>query len=124
MSSPFIYLVLIIVFSIFIITSFHESIHAAFYLIYGGKIKLGFKKCCVYTQEISSKSIASHKFIIILLAPAIIISITSLLVPLIGLFLLCINLIGCSGDFYMSFLVLNFNEDSKIIDRSYGFDVV
>ena len=35
-----------------------------------------------------------------------------------------LNLIGGSGDIYMALFLCRFSYDSKIIDRSYGFDVV
>lgn len=110
--------------SLIIITVFHELIHAAFYRFYGGKIKFGFKKYCPYTQEISNIAIDSYKFLVILFAPAVIISIVSLFIPHIGPLFLCLNLIGCSGDFYMGYLVLKFNDNCKIVDKSYGFDVI
>jgi hypothetical protein len=52
-------------------------------------------------------------------------SIASLLLPRpLGGVMFLFNLLGASGDLYMSYRLMKFHCDSKIIDKIYGFDVV
>ncbi len=107
------------------VTAVHELIHGAFYMVFGGKIKFGFKGIYAYTMEISGKPIQRTKFLIVLLAPLSVISILSLLLPpWLGGIVFLLNLLGASGDIYMGLFLCRFNENSCIIDRIYGFDVV
>lgn len=107
------------------VTVVHEGIHAAVYMLFGGKVKFGVKKLCVYTQEISGIAINKMKFLIVLLSPAIILSVISFLMPnSIGMSIFVLNLVGCSGDFYMSFYIMRLPKKCNIVDRSYGFDIV
>lgn len=107
------------------VTIVHEGIHGVAYIIFGGRVKFGIKKLCVYTQEISGIPIDKRKFLIILLSPAIIISVISFIMPYsIGMSILVLNLVGCSGDFYMSFYIMRLPKKCSIVDRSYGFDIV
>lgn len=107
------------------VTVVHEGIHGAAYMLFGGKVKFGVKKLCVYTQEISGIPIDKVKFLIVLLSPAIIISVISFIMPYsIGMSILVFNLVGCSGDFYMSFYIMRLPKKCSIVDRSYGFDIV
>lgn len=60
-----------------------------------------------------------------LLMPVTAISIISIILPYrIGLQIYLLNLLGSSGDLYMSLWLCKFENEVKIIDRSYGFDVV
>lgn len=103
----------------------HEAIHGAAYKAFGGKVKYGFKGIYAYTMEISGKKITRLQFLIVLLAPVTCISILSLLFPAwLGGMIFYLNLIGASGDIYMTLFLCGFSYDSWIIDRSYGFDVV
>ena len=116
---------IIIFLMIAFVTILHEGIHGAFYILFGGKVKFGVKKLCVYTQEISGIPINKLKFLIVLLSPAIIISLLSFIMPYsIGMSILVFNLVGCSGDFYMSFYIMRLPKKCSIVDRSYGFDIV
>jgi len=76
-------------------------------------------------MEISGKEILRVKFLMISLAPLVAMSVLSLfLPPWLGGMIFLLNLMGASGDIYMSLFLCKFNYESKIIDRSYGFDVV
>ena len=107
------------------LTIVHEMIHGAMYKLFGGKVKYGFKGFYAYTQEVSELPILRTKFLIILLAPLSVISPLSLLLPgWFGGMTFFLNLIGSSGDLYMALLLCRCSYESKIIDRSYGFDVI
>ncbi|HEY5524593.1 MAG TPA: DUF3267 domain-containing protein [Clostridium sp.] len=107
------------------ISIIHESLHGLAYKAFGGKVKYGFKGIYAYTQEVSEIPIERTKFLIILMIPLIVMSIGTLLLPnwLAGIIFL-LNLLGASGDLYMSFNLIRYHWNSKIIDRRYGFDVV
>jgi len=93
--------------------------------LFGGKVKFGFKGIYAYTMEISGKKMTRLQFLVVLLAPLTCISILSLLFAAwLGELIFYLNLIGSSGDIYMALFLCGFSYDSKIIDRSYGFDVV
>jgi len=52
-------------------------------------------------------------------------SIVTLMLPSdLGGIIFLMNLLGASGDLYMSFKLSRYNSNSKIVDRKYGFDVV
>ncbi|MBU3110254.1 DUF3267 domain-containing protein [Clostridium lacusfryxellense] len=103
----------------------HESIHGLSYRVFGGTVKYGFKGIYAYTQEISELPINRTKFLIILLAPLTIISILTVLLPIwLGGIIFLLNLLGATGDLYMSYRLIRYNSNSKIVDRIYGFDVV
>jgi hypothetical protein len=107
------------------ISIIHEGIHGFAFKAFGGKVKYGFKGIYAYTMEISELPIDRNKFLIILLAPVTIISIASLLLPSsLGGVIFLFNLLGASGDLYMSLKLVQCRFNSKIIDRIYGFDVV
>jgi Protein of unknown function (DUF3267). len=96
------------------------------FTLFGGKVRYGFKIIYAYTQEISEMPIQRYKFIIILLMPTLVISFASLLLPAwLGGMVFFLNLLGASGDIYMTLLLLlRYRNKCKIIDRRYGFDVV
>ena len=103
----------------------HESIHGLAYKAFGGKVKYGFKGIYAYTQEVSELPINRTKLLIILLAPLTVMSIGSLLLPMwLGGIIFLLNLLGASGDLYMSYKLIKYDSNSKIVDRKYGFDVV
>jgi hypothetical protein len=103
----------------------HECIHGLAFIAFGGKVKYGFKGIYAYTMEISDLPIDRTKFLIILLAPLAVISIATLLLPTqLGGVIFLFNLLGASGDLYMSFRLAKCHWNSKIVDRKYGFDVV
>ena len=107
------------------VTIVHEAVHGAAYKLFGGKVRFGFKGIYAYTQEISGKAIVRAKFLIVLLSPLVVISVLSLLLPTwLGGMVFLLNLLGASGDIYMSLYLCKFGKDSKIIDRKYGFDVL
>ena len=59
------------------------------------------------------------------MAPLTVMSILTLLLPnWLGGMIFLLNLLGASGDLYMSFNLIRYDWNSKIIDRKYGFDVV
>lgn len=103
----------------------HESIHGLVYKAFGGKVRYGFKGIYAYTQEVSEIPIDRTKFLIILLAPLTVMSIGTLLLPMwLGGIIFLLNLLGASGDLYMSYKLIEYDSNSKIVDRKYGFDVV
>ncbi len=103
----------------------HERIHGAAYKVFGGKVRFGFKGIYAYTMEVSEIEIPRNKFLLVLISPLIIISILSMLLPVwLGELVFLLNLLGASGDIYMALFLCRFSYKSKIIDRSYGFDVV
>lgn len=107
------------------ITVVHEMMHGAAYKVFGGKVKFGFNGIYAYTMETSGKKIPRLQFLIVLLAPLTVISVLSLLFPgWLGRSIFFLNLIGASGDIYMALFLCRFSYYSKIIDRSYGFDIV
>lgn len=103
----------------------HEGIHGLAYKVFGGKVKYGFKGIYAYTQEVSEIPIDRTKFLIILLAPLTVMSILTLVLPMwLGGIIFLLNLLGASGDLYMSYRLIRYDSNSKIVDRKYGFDVV
>ncbi|MBU3198433.1 DUF3267 domain-containing protein [Clostridium estertheticum] len=107
------------------IIAIHEAIHGISFIVFGGKVKYGFKGIYAYTMEVSAKPIQRVKFLIVLLSPVTIISLLSLLLPhWISGMVYFLNLLGSSGDLYMASLLIRLKSESGIIDRKYGFDVV
>ena len=114
-----------IVFLMIPITIVHEIIHGIAYKIFGRKVKYGFKVIYAYTAETSGEPMGRTKFLIVLLAPVIVISILSVILPVwLGGMVYFLNLLGSIGDLYMAFALCRYRYDSKIIDREYGFDVI
>jgi len=103
----------------------HEGIHGLVFKLFGGKVKFGFKGIYAYTMETSGKPIERIKFIIILLSPLVFITIACLIFynMVTGLILL-LNLIGATGDIYMTIVLMGCDNNTKVIDRSYGIDLV
>lgn len=107
------------------ISVIHEATHGLFYIVFGGKVKFGFKFIYAYTMEVSGIVIERVKFLWVLMAPLIIISPLSLLLPKgIGGIVYFINLTGSCGDILMALTLCKYNSNSKIIDKPYGFDVI
>lgn len=103
----------------------HELIHGILYKFFGGEVKYGYKIIYAYTHEISELALERSKFLVVLLAPVVVISLVSLLLPAwIGGMIYFVNLLGSVGDLYMAFILCKYRYDSRIIDRKYGFDVV
>lgn len=103
----------------------HEYIHGFFFVLFGGKVKYGYKIIYAYTQEISGMPIKKIKFIIILLAPLVSITILSIFLPRnIGGMIYLLNLLGSMGDVYIGFTLCKYNFNCKIIDRNYGYDII
>lgn len=103
----------------------HELIHGAVYKIFGGRVKYGFKGIYAYTQEVSGKPMAKAQLTIILLSPLVLMSISCLLKWnwLTGMVFL-LNLLGSMGDAYMAASLCRYKRGCRIVDRSYGFDVI
>ena len=114
---------IVIIFSI--IACIHELVHGFVYRIFGGKIRYGFKVIYAYAQEISGNPLHRTKFLFVLLAPVTIISLTSIFFTgNIGIIIFILNLLGSMGDLLMAFYLCKTNENSYIIDKEYGFDVI
>lgn len=107
------------------ITFVHEIIHGSTYRLFGGKVKYGFKGLYAYAQETSGIALHRTKFLIVLLAPVTVISITSVFIPgSIGGIIFLLNLLGSTGDLLMAFYLSRSNEKSYIIDKNCGFDII
>ena len=107
------------------ITLVHEIIHGIAYIIFGAKIKFGFKGIYAYTQEISGIILHRTKFVIVLLAPVIIISLITLVIrSSLGSLIFLLNFLGSTGDIIMAIYLCKSNCNSYIKDREYGFDVI
>lgn len=102
----------------------HELVHGLFYSIFGGEVRFGFKGIYAYTREISGKPIKRIEFLIILLSPLFVISLLSICFLDFGRMLFVINLLGSSGDMYMALTLIKYKRGSRIVDRSYGFDIL
>lgn len=108
-----------------VISVIHELIHAFCYKIFGGKPIIGFKYIYAYTMETSKVAISANKFVIILLAPLVVISLITL--PFnnwILNYVFFLNLVGATGDIVMTLVVLRYGKNGKIIDNKKGFEVV
>jgi hypothetical protein len=107
------------------LTFLHEALHGAAYKIFGGKVKFGFKGLYAYAQEISGIALSRTEFLIVLLAPVTCISVISMLIPgSTGGVVFLINILSSTGDILMSFYLCKASENSYIIDKIYGFDIV
>lgn len=118
-----------IIISIFIltipITFVHEIIHGIAYRIFGGKIKFGFKGIYAYTHEVSGIVLNRTEFLLVLLAPVTVISLTTLFTPNgIGEVIYLLNLLGSIGDIIMAIYLCKSNANSYIKDRECGFDII
>lgn len=102
----------------------HELCHGLSYIIFGGRVRFGFKGIYAYTQEVSGKSFSRTEFLIILLSPTFLISIISLFLPGIGGMIFLINLIGSSGDVYMALYLSRCMYECRVVDRDYGFEIL
>lgn len=106
------------------ITLLHEFIHGAVYIVFGGRIRIGFKGIYAYCQETSGIELTREKFLTVLLMPVTIISLLSITLPFkIALQIYLLNLLGSSGDLYMAFWLCRLKNNARIIDKTYGFDV-
>lgn len=111
--------------SVCLLSLVHECIHALFYVLFGGKVKIGYKLIYAYTMETSGKCIDWRKFMIILLAPLFIISAISLSVnSWLGNIIFLFNLVGATGDIVMTLIVFIYGRKGKIKDTKDGFDVI
>ncbi|MDI6604222.1 MAG: DUF3267 domain-containing protein [Thermoanaerobacteraceae bacterium] len=107
------------------LTFLHEALHGAAYKIFGGKVKYGFKGLYAYAQETSGIALSRTEFLIVLLAPVTCISVISMLIPgSIGGMVFFLNLLSSMGDLLMTFYLCKTHENSHIIDKHYGFDVI
>ena len=107
------------------ITLVHEIIHGIAYIIFGGKIKFGFKGIYAYTQETCGVILHRTKFAVILLAPVTTISLITLFITSsLGSLIFLLNFIGSTGDIIMATYLCKSNANSYIKDREYGFDVI
>ncbi|WP_461207808.1 DUF3267 domain-containing protein [Clostridium sp. DL1XJH146] len=107
------------------ITVVHELLHGAAYKLFGGKVKYGFKFIYAYAQEISGMALDRTRFDIVLLVPVTFITIGSAFIPgSIGDIVFLLNLVGSTGDLLMALYLCRGNENSYIIEREYGFDMI
>lgn len=107
------------------ITLLHEGLHSLVHLAYGGRVKIGFKSIYAYCQELSGIELTRTQFLIVLLAPVTFISALCMLLPYKwGLIVFILNLLGSSGDLYMALWLCRVKSAARIVDRSYGFDVL
>jgi hypothetical protein len=119
------YLIIFLIVIFIPITFVHELLHGAVYKLFGGKIRFGFKGVYAYAQETSGIALHRTKFLLVLLAPVTIISLTSVFIPEgIGGIVFLLNLLGSTGDLLMAFYLCKGNENSYVVDKSYGFDII
>ena len=116
---------------LFATATIHEMFHGIAYKIFGGKLKFGVKlPFCAYCADISDNMYESWKMIIILLFPAILLS----LVMFIGILLfnqtvfylgicIIINLAGATADIYYALMLATKYKDTIIKDTMDGFDI-
>lgn len=107
-----------------IISIAHESIHGLAYSLLGGKVKFGFRVIYAYCREISSLKLSRTKFLLVLLAPLVSLSIASIVMAEYSGIIFILNLLGSSGDIYMAFSLLKVKPENRIVDREYGYDVI
>lgn len=107
-----------------VISVIHELIHGLAYMFYGGRVKYGFKIIYAYTKEVSGVKLKRTEFLIVLLSPLVLISLISMLLGSIGGLIFILNLLGSSGDIYMSTTLTKVSKDDKIVDRDYGYEIV
>lgn len=109
----------------FSIAIVHELIHGLAFKFIGCRVKYGFKGVFAYTLETTGKAISRTSFLIVLIAPVTVISLISVLMGVhLGGLIYWINLIGSTGDLLMVFYLCKIECSSRIIDKSYGFDVI
>lgn len=117
--------ILLIGSTLFLTTLVHEILHGLMYILFGGKVKFGLKLVCAYTMETSGIILHRTKFLIVLLAPLVIISLVSLFLGnAFGGLVFIVNLLGSTGDLLMSLYLCKGNEKSYVLDRLYGFDII
>lgn len=106
----------------------HELIHGAFYKLFHGQVRFGFRYIYAYTMETSSLKLGRDEFLTVLLAPITLISLLTLLILpfnfFLGSMIFLINYIGSSGDIYMALSLITLKKDCKIVDRKYGYDII
>lgn len=120
----FLHFYIYVIFLMIPVSIVHELVHGFFYMMFGGRVRFGFKGIYMYTREISGKPIGRNKFLIILLMPLISISLLSCFIKNLGGMAFLLNLLGSSGDMVMALALIRYSYDSRIIDREYGFDVI
>ncbi len=107
------------------ISIIHELLHGAVYKAYGYSVSYGFKYLYAYTKETSGKAIPKIQFITVLLTPCIAISIISLLIGThLAITVFVLNLLGSTGDLFMTLFIVRYKNTIKIIDKDYGFDII
>lgn len=73
----------------------HESIHGFMFMLFGGKVKYGFKGIYAYTQEVSGLPLSRTRFLLVLLTPITLISLLPLFIRGWSAGFICIlNLLG------------------------------
>lgn len=93
--------------------------------MFGGRVKYGFKGVYAYAMEITGVALDRTQFLIVLLAPIMIISIIALLIPgRTGEIVFLLNSLGSVGDLLMDFYLIRVSDDDYIVDRDYGFEVI
>ena len=66
-----------------------------------------------------------NNFLIVLLAPFTVISIALVFIQRsIGGLVFLLNLLGSTGDLLMAFYLCRSSQNSYVVDKSYGFDVI
>lgn len=121
----FLGMIIIILILMIPITLVHEIIHGITYIVFGSKIKFGFKGIYAYTQEISGVILHRTKFAVILLAPVTTISLSTLFITnSLGSLIFLLNFLGSIGDIIMAIYLCRSSTNSYIKDREYGFDVI
>jgi len=110
---------------VYVMALIHELIHGLVSILLGGKVVIGFKWVYAYTKEVSNKHFKRFEYVLILLAPVIIMTI--LLLPVnhwITNLVIIFNIMGSTGDIVMSLIVLKHGKNSNIISNNEGFEII
>lgn len=116
--------------SLLVIIVVHELIHGLFFKLFNteGKVKFGFKNGLAYATSPNS-FYSKGKFLVILMAPFIIITLLlffmylfRLIPPYAFIRLASIHASTCVGDFYFSYLVIKAPKNSCVEDTEHGIN--
>lgn len=103
----------------------HEGIHGCCYRIFGGKVNYGMRWGFAYCQEVSGKPLTLTQFMMVLLTPLTILSVASIFINgWLGIMVYSLNVLGSAGDLMLALEICKLSYKSRIVDRSYGFDVI
>jgi hypothetical protein len=102
-----------------------EAVHGILYRLFGGIVRYGIKRSCSFTVEISELPLKKAEFLLIILSPLTVISLICIIMPAeIGGMIYYLNLIVSAGDIYTAFSLFSVDSEARIVDKSYGYDII